>query len=82
MSKQRQPLTVRQIVADRLKADGYDGLFCSVGDCGCVLDDLMPCCESCEHCEAGFRGPDPDGECTFRIYPTREAAAKAAEEAP
>ena len=45
--------TVKEIVADWLKQHGYDGLFNP--DCGCVLDDLMPCADRFSDCEAGYR---------------------------
>ena len=38
-------MTVIDIIRDYLKAKGYDGL--TSGECGCGLDDLHPCCESC-----------------------------------
>ena len=34
-------MNVRQIVLAHLKAGGFDGL--AGEDCGCGLDDLMPC---------------------------------------
>ena len=34
-------MNVRQIVITHLKAEGFDGL--AGEDCGCGLDDLMPC---------------------------------------
>ena len=34
-------MNVRQIVMAHLKAGGFDGL--AVDDCGCGIDDLMPC---------------------------------------
>ena len=34
-------MTVKDIVTEYLKAHGYDGL--AAEDCGCGLDDLMPC---------------------------------------
>ena len=44
-------MTLQQIVADGLRAGGFDGL-CR-GDCGCRLDDLMPCHEPGIDCVAG-----------------------------
>lgn len=54
--------SVREIVAEYLKANGFDGLFSDGGDCACELSDLMPCgrdwdCTS--DCEAGYRVPCP-----------------------
>lgn len=63
-------MTVREIVRDYLKANGYDGLF-SPGECGCTLDDLAPCeggwvGNGIGDCEAGYRVPcDCSEECEF-----------------
>ena len=35
---------LREVVAAGLKQNGYSGLH-DDGDCGCVLEDLMPCDE-------------------------------------
>jgi hypothetical protein len=40
--------TVKDIVIEYLKANGYDGLCSS--DCGCKIDDLIPC--------SGYGSPD------------------------
>ena len=44
--------TVREIVQEWLRTNGYDGL-CDV-ECGCEIDDLMPCLEDCGHCVPGY----------------------------
>lgn len=44
-------MTLRQIVEQGLRAGGFDGL-CRA-DCGCRLDDLMPCNEPGIDCVAG-----------------------------
>ena len=48
-------MTIQDMVADRLRKDGMDGLWCPQdgGRCGCRLDDLMPCSEPNPACEAG-----------------------------
>lgn len=43
----------KEILADWLKANGYGGLF-SEGDCGCSIDDLMPCGQCSPFCQAGY----------------------------
>ena len=48
-------MTVKDIIADYLKKNGFDGL-CDY-DCGCGLDDLFPC-ESearCLGCEPAYK---------------------------
>ncbi len=47
--------TLKTIVADYLRAHGYDGL-CRM-DCGCALDDLMPCDIVCDHCRPAYNHP-------------------------
>lgn len=48
-------MTVKEIMREWLKSNGYDGL-CSPGYCGCDLDDLMACCsESVTMCEPAYK---------------------------
>jgi len=51
-------MNVKEIVKDWLKTHGYDGLY--TDDCGCLIDDLMPCSGyGCiETCEAGIAKND------------------------
>jgi len=51
--------TVRQMVRSALEKAGYDGL-CGF-DCGCGLDDLMPCGFPDAVCEGGYKAKQ-DGE--------------------
>ena len=44
--------TVREIVTEYLKANGYDGLYGF--ECGCAIDDLFPCGEPCLSCSPGY----------------------------
>ncbi|GAB1534393.1 hypothetical protein ADMFC3_00240 [Geovibrio sp. ADMFC3] len=49
-------MTVREIVAEWLKNNGYDGLVDIEGECVCLIEDLIPCdCEHIESCQAGKR---------------------------
>ena len=44
-------MTVKEIVLQYLKDNGYDGLY--YDECGCSLDNLMPCgCEK-DECKPG-----------------------------
>ena len=47
-------MTVFEIVKEYLETNGFDGLC---GDeCGCGIDDFMPCCEvSVGSCEPGYK---------------------------
>lgn len=55
-------------LADKLQADGYDGLCCD--DCGCGVDDLIPCCDFVAYCRPAYKWTcadcdgltGPDGE--------------------
>ena len=46
-------MTVEEIVKQYLKANNYDGL-CGE-ECGCSLDDFMPCEDSCNECEPAHK---------------------------
>ena len=57
-------MTVREILIDYLKANGYDGLC--TDDCGCGIEGLGPCCDDyqlrckpaykweCDGCKDGY----------------------------
>ena len=45
-------MNVYEITKKYLIDNGYDGLF--TDDCGCLVDDLMPCDGDCSYCEAGY----------------------------
>ena len=49
-------LTVKEIILDYLKQNGYGGLSNDVG-CGCYDDDLVPCGEPCDLCEPAYKVP-------------------------
>lgn len=56
-------MTVKEALIEYMKANRYEGL---VGDeCGCVLDELMPCgVEGLDQCELGHIVPCPkEGNC-------------------
>jgi len=46
-------MEVLDIIKDWLKEHGCDGL-CGE-ECGCLLDDLMPCGEGSTECQAGYK---------------------------
>ena len=68
-------MNVKEIVAEYLKANGYDGLH--VEDhydvCGCRLDDLIPCDNCSGKCVAGYLLPGDD-EADWYIGPRRNNA--------
>ena len=60
--------TLRELVIAGLRAGGYDGLT-NEYDCGCCLDDFMPCmCEGIAACVAGYKhvcAPDDCQGCHY-----------------
>ncbi len=68
-------MTIKEIVDQYLKANGYDGLVDFMGGCSCNLDDgLMPCDLDCiAGCSAGYKVPcnpetcQADGDCKWHI---------------
>ena len=48
-------MTLHNIVKTWLKDNGYTGLVLPCLECGCSLDNFMPCGEPGEHCKAGYR---------------------------
>ena len=70
-------MEVRAIVAEWLKANGYDGLY--TDNCGCEVDDLMPCAnDGSANCRAGYKIPcrpetcPADGDCPWHIGPKKQ----------
>lgn len=49
-------MNVKEIVAEYLKTNGFDGLHAE-DQCGCRLDDLIPCDDACGSCTAGYLLP-------------------------
>lgn len=59
--------TVKDIVTEYLKSNGYDGLYND--DCGCPVDDLAPCCQLYDDCTAGYRHDTCECGCDDHIGP-------------
>ena len=48
-------MNVKEIVIAYLKANGFDGLYNEIGECGCGCDELMPCDNAgIDDCEPAF----------------------------
>ena len=65
--------TVKAIVAEYLKAHGYDGLYDD--DCGCLLeDDLMTCSrDGLDACQPGYKQACTCGEgCEWHVGPEKQ----------
>ena len=52
MKKQK---TCIEIVRSYLKRYGYSGLYNPQANCGCEIDDLVPCGENFESCIPGYK---------------------------
>jgi len=67
--------TVIEIVKAHLIANGFDGLVQPDAECGCLCDDLAPCCDNISSCKPGYRGADKsDDPEDWAIYTTKERA--------
>ena len=58
-------MTVKEIIKQYLKANGYDGLCDPRNECGCLIGDLMSCTGYegiCDGCEPGYAGVNEDGD--------------------
>ncbi len=53
-------MNVREIVIQYLREHGSDGLYHPIHDCGCWIDDLIPCDCNVECCVGGHMWPDPN----------------------
>ena len=63
-------MNVKEIVAQYLNSNGYDGLCCSKIECGCTVNALFPCGNTDSDCVAGHLvacGECPEYKsCAFR----------------
>ena len=67
--------TVIEIVRAHLVSGGFDGLVQTDAQCGCLCDDLAPCCGEISSCEPAYRGADETGEPgDWAMYRTKERA--------
>ena len=49
-------MNLRELLKAQLKSQGFDGLYYgSYGNCGCEIDDLMPCGGPSLSCTAGYK---------------------------
>lgn len=46
--------TLETMIREYLQENGYDGLW-DKHECGCILDDFMPCSEPHLGCRAGYK---------------------------
>ena len=58
-------MTIKEIVKKYLEENGYDGLASPDLECGCPIDDLMPCDKpNAEECVSGHKS-NVDGDIIF-----------------
>jgi hypothetical protein len=48
-------MTAKEIILDYLKNNKFDGLVCPHIQCGCGIDDFMPCDENWSDCQPAFK---------------------------
>jgi hypothetical protein len=65
-------MVVEEIVTDWLKGHGYDGLCNSQEECGCSLNNFIPCGEIGHDCEAAYEvSAHEDAEVDFWMVPIK-----------
>lgn len=47
-------ITDKEMIKEWLLNNGYQGLCNKDGECGCSIDDLIPCMSSCDYCTAAY----------------------------
>jgi hypothetical protein len=53
-------MNAKEIIKKYLEENGYDGLYCSDMECGCIKDDLFLCNSCPAECEAGYLVDPPE----------------------
>ena len=64
-------MNVKEIISKYLLDNGYDGLFNSDTECGCLSDDDYPCEGEIGNCEPGYKLPGKD-EYDWLVGPKKE----------
>jgi len=59
-------MTIKEIVKSFLTDNDFDGLY-NPGECACLKDDLFPCGEPSEWCEAGYKAPCDCGDHDWHV---------------
>jgi hypothetical protein len=71
-------MDVKDIIGKYLKENNYDGLYCPGYECGCGIDDLIPCGEYCGECEPGIKFYGKfEGEDCWLFGPKKENGGRA-----
>jgi hypothetical protein len=56
-------MKAQDILANYLRENNYDGLCHPRTECGCGVDDLIPCGEYCGDCEPAVLSDNPPEDC-------------------
>ena len=63
MSEMKEKIwSIKEIVTEWLEHEGYDGLCNPHLECGCNLNNLIPCDYEVENCVAGHKELQNDGD--------------------
>jgi len=76
----KDQISVKQIVRQYLGRHGYDGLYSDLLECGCALNDLMPCDSNPDDCLPGYKVDDPSDEFDFLIVPEKDSERRTPDE--
>jgi len=74
------PISVKEIVKQYLINHGYDGLYSDLLECGCSVDDLMPCSGNACGCRSGYKVDDPSDQFEFLIVPEKDTERRTPDE--
>ena len=57
----------KEMIADWLLSNGYDGLWNGFDECSCEPGDMVPCDFISIECEPGYKIPCDCGDCDYHI---------------
>ncbi len=60
-------MNCKEIIDTWLVENGYDGLACPELECGCGIDDFMPCDCNDDSCEPAYYHEDRNGWYTDKL---------------
>jgi len=61
-------ITIVEIISRYLSANKFDGLANENLECGCSLDDFIPCEGPSDSCAAGHKKMNVDGEMYIEVF--------------
>jgi len=67
----RKIVDVGDIVAEYIEKNGYDGLCNVDSECGCTLEDWIPCSDLSENCRPGWKAKCYCGDHDWHITTTK-----------